>query len=97
MIFLRNDDGSISVDGGAFAPEAEVSVHLIGQAGPLLETTIRVTTREATAVYLVDGAQPLGASSLHARLVRVETACNNCGMRHAPDDKAACIEGHGDA
>lgn len=22
--------------------------------------------------------------------------CNNCGMNHAPGDKAACIEGHGD-
>lgn len=22
--------------------------------------------------------------------------CNDCGMNHEPDDKAACIEGHGD-
>ena len=23
-------------------------------------------------------------------------ACEDCGMNHAPEDKAACIEGHGD-
>jgi hypothetical protein len=22
--------------------------------------------------------------------------CQNCGMRHAPEDTGACIEGHGD-
>lgn len=22
--------------------------------------------------------------------------CNNCGMHHDPNDKASCIEGHGD-
>lgn len=96
MIFLRNDDGSISVDGGEFAQEADISVHLLGQAGDLLETTIRLMTREGTAVYVVTGAQPLGAPSLHARLLRVETPCNDCGMRHEPGDRAACIEGHGD-
>jgi len=72
VIFLRNDDGTISVDGGEFAPETDFSVHLLGQAGDLLETTIRLTTREGTAVYVVDGAQPLGAPSLHARLLRIE-------------------------
>jgi len=74
MIFLRNDDGSISVDGGEFAQEADFDVYLLGKAGELLQTTIRLTTREGTAVYEVTGAQPLGAPSLHARLVRVEGA-----------------------
>jgi hypothetical protein len=23
-------------------------------------------------------------------------ACENCGLNHEPDDKASCIEGHGD-
>jgi hypothetical protein len=72
MIFLRNRDGTISVDGGEFATEADFSVHLLGQAGDMLETTIRLTTREGTAVYVVDGAQSLGAPSLHARLLSVE-------------------------
>lgn len=73
MIFLRNDDGSLSVDGGSFADEADFSVHLLGRAdADMLETTIRVRTREGTAVYLVNGAQPLGAPTLHGRLLRVE-------------------------
>lgn len=74
MIFLKNEDGTISVDGGAFTEEADFSVHLLGQAdAELLETTIRVKTREGVAVYLVTGAQPLGAPTLHGRLLlRVE-------------------------
>lgn len=71
MIFLRNDDGSISVDGGEFAQEADFDVYLLGK-GELLQTTIRLKTREGTAVYEVTGSQPLGAPSLHARLLRVE-------------------------
>ena len=53
MIFLRNDDGSISVDGGEFAQEADFSVHLLGQSGGLLETTIRLPDAERVleAVY----------------------------------------------
>lgn len=40
----------------------------------------------------------------HKRAAQAATApegdqipvCQDCGMRHAPDDKAACIEGHGE-
>jgi hypothetical protein len=72
VIFLRNDDGTISVAGGEFDAEADFSVHLLGAAyADMLETTIRVTTREGTAVYRVTGAQELGGPSLHARLVHV--------------------------
>ena len=31
-----------------------------------------------------------------AERVRVVPVCENCGMRHEPDDAKACIEGHGD-
>ena len=74
MIFQRNEDGSISVDGGTFAEEMDIAVHLLGQADPeMLETTIRIRTREGTAIYLVTGADPLGSPTLHGRLVRVES------------------------
>lgn len=31
-----------------------------------------------------------------AELPGAPPVCENCGMRHAPDDTDACIEGHGD-
>lgn len=31
-----------------------------------------------------------------ARRILATPICQDCGMRHAPIDKAACIEGHGD-
>ena len=30
-----------------------------------------------------------------ARPSEYKPQCNNCGMNHEPDDKSACIEGHG--
>ena len=30
------------------------------------------------------------------RSIKRTPCCNNCGLNHAPNDKASCIEGHGD-